>query len=69
LLPFSILLNNLSENCFNPPKLIIQMLNILHSISQVNSEVNVSLLQYADDTLFIGEACVENLWAMKAVLR
>jgi hypothetical protein len=36
---------------------------------QVNSELKVSLLQYADDTLFIGEACVENLWAMKAVLR
>jgi hypothetical protein len=36
---------------------------------QVNSEVKVSLIQYADDTLFIGEACVENLWAMKAVLR
>jgi hypothetical protein len=36
---------------------------------QVSSEVSVFLLQYADDTLFIGEACVENLWAMKAVLR
>jgi hypothetical protein len=29
----------------------------------------VSLLQYADDTLCIGEASVENLWALKAVLR
>jgi hypothetical protein len=29
----------------------------------------VSILQYADDTLFIGDATVENLWAMKAVLR
>ncbi|KAK2449929.1 hypothetical protein QL285_009079 [Trifolium repens] len=36
---------------------------------EVSSEVSVSLLQYADDTLFIGEACVENLWAMKAILR
>jgi hypothetical protein len=32
-------------------------------------EVPVSLLQYADDTLCIGEATVENLWVMKAMLR
>ncbi|MCI26093.1 LINE-1 reverse transcriptase like, partial [Trifolium medium] len=30
---------------------------------------NVSHLQYADDTLCIGEASVENLWALKAILR
>jgi hypothetical protein len=36
---------------------------------QVGPEVSVSLLQYADDTLFIGEACVENLWSMKAILK
>ncbi|GAU32684.1 hypothetical protein TSUD_145580 [Trifolium subterraneum] len=29
----------------------------------------VSILQYADDTLCIGKASVENLWAIKAVLR
>jgi hypothetical protein len=29
----------------------------------------VSILQYADDTLCIGEASVENLWAIKAMLR
>jgi hypothetical protein len=29
----------------------------------------VSILQYADDTLCIGEATVENLWAMKSILR
>jgi hypothetical protein len=29
----------------------------------------VSILQYADDTLCIGEPYVENLWALKAVLR
>ncbi|PNY14141.1 cysteine-rich receptor-like protein kinase [Trifolium pratense] len=29
----------------------------------------VSILQYADDTLCIGEATVENLWTLKAVLR
>ncbi|MCH83868.1 LINE-1 reverse transcriptase like [Trifolium medium] len=33
------------------------------------SGVPVSLLQYADDTLCIGEASVENLWMLKAVLR
>ncbi|GAU38905.1 hypothetical protein TSUD_119710 [Trifolium subterraneum] len=29
----------------------------------------ISHLQYADDTLCIGEASVENLWSMKAILR
>ncbi|MCI34631.1 LINE-1 reverse transcriptase like [Trifolium medium] len=29
----------------------------------------VLILQYADDTLCIGEASVENLWALKAMLR
>jgi hypothetical protein len=29
----------------------------------------VSLLQYADDTLFIGEATIENLWVLKAIHR
>ncbi|MCI16322.1 LINE-1 reverse transcriptase like, partial [Trifolium medium] len=33
------------------------------------SGVSISHLQYADDTLFIGEACVENLWSIKAILR
>jgi len=32
-------------------------------------DVVISHLQYADDALFIGEACVENLWCMKAILR
>jgi hypothetical protein len=36
---------------------------------EVSSDVSISLLQFADDTLFIGEARVENLWAMKAILR
>jgi hypothetical protein len=31
--------------------------------------VLISHLQYADDTLCIGEASVENLWALKAILR
>ncbi|MCI35130.1 RNA-directed DNA polymerase (Reverse transcriptase), partial [Trifolium medium] len=30
---------------------------------------SISHLQYADDTLCIGEASVDNLWAMKAILR
>lgn len=29
----------------------------------------VSILQYADDTLFVGEATWENLWVLKTVLR
>jgi hypothetical protein len=29
----------------------------------------ISMLQYADDTLCIGEATVENLWAIKSILR
>ncbi|PNX73974.1 ribonuclease H, partial [Trifolium pratense] len=32
-------------------------------------EFPVSILQYADDTLCIGEPTVENLWTLKAVLR
>jgi hypothetical protein len=32
-------------------------------------EVPVSILQYADDTLCIGEANVGNLWTLKAILR
>jgi hypothetical protein len=32
-------------------------------------EVSVSILQYADDTLCIGEASIENLWTLKALLR
>jgi hypothetical protein len=31
--------------------------------------VPVSILQYADDTLCIGEASIENLWSLKAMLR
>ncbi|GAU17441.1 hypothetical protein TSUD_233190 [Trifolium subterraneum] len=34
-----------------------------------SGEVPVSLLQYADDTLCIGEATIGNLWALKTVLR
>jgi hypothetical protein len=31
--------------------------------------LSISHLQYADDTLCIGEASVQNLWALKAILR
>ncbi|MCI48317.1 retrovirus-related protein, partial [Trifolium medium] len=31
--------------------------------------VSVSHLQYVDDTLCLGEASIENLWTLKAILR
>jgi hypothetical protein len=34
-----------------------------------NVEVTISHLQYADDTLCVGEATIENLWTLKAILR
>jgi hypothetical protein len=34
-----------------------------------NTCLYVSHLQYVDDTLFIGEASMENLWSLKAILR
>jgi exonuclease III len=34
-----------------------------------NDGITVSHLQYADDTLCIGEASVQNLWTLKAILR
>ncbi|MCH80102.1 LINE-1 reverse transcriptase like [Trifolium medium] len=34
-----------------------------------NNGLSVSHLQYADDTLFLGEATVENPWTLKTVLR
>ncbi|WJX66218.1 hypothetical protein P8452_50797 [Trifolium repens] len=36
---------------------------------KVNPNTLISHLQYVDDTIFIGEACVENLWSMKEILR
>jgi hypothetical protein len=33
------------------------------------NSVVISNLQYADDTLCIGEPSVENLWAIKAIFR
>lgn len=34
-----------------------------------NSGTEISILQYADDTMLVCEACWENLWVMKSVLR
>jgi hypothetical protein len=34
-----------------------------------DSGTTISQLQYADDTLLVGEACVENLWTMKTILK
>jgi hypothetical protein len=34
-----------------------------------NQMQQVSRLQYADDSVFIGEACFENIWTLKAILR
>jgi len=34
-----------------------------------NEGVNISLLQYADDTIFFGEATMDNVIALKAILR
>ncbi|MCI81328.1 LINE-1 reverse transcriptase like, partial [Trifolium medium] len=31
--------------------------------------MSVTHLQYADDTLFLGEATVANLWTIKSILR
>ncbi|GAU24549.1 hypothetical protein TSUD_148900 [Trifolium subterraneum] len=43
--------------------------NLFHVFSIGREPVVISHLQYADDTLCIGEASVENLWALKAILR
>ena len=34
-----------------------------------SQEVSISLLQYADDTIFFGEASMENIKAIKSILR
>jgi len=34
-----------------------------------NSGLSITHLQYADDTLFLGEASMENLWSLKTILR
>jgi hypothetical protein len=44
-------------------------LGIFKGFSFGRGEVVISHLQYADDTLCIGEASISNLWALKAILR
>jgi hypothetical protein len=44
-------------------------LNRFHGFRVGGSNVVVSHLQYADDTLCVGEASITNLWALKAILR
>ncbi|MCI51085.1 LINE-1 reverse transcriptase like, partial [Trifolium medium] len=44
-------------------------INIFKGFPIRNDGLKLSHLQYADDTLCIGEASVENLWTMKALLR
>jgi hypothetical protein len=44
-------------------------LGVFRGFSVGSSPVVISHLQYADDTLCIGEASVDNLWVLKAILR
>ncbi|GAU27881.1 hypothetical protein TSUD_159750 [Trifolium subterraneum] len=44
-------------------------LGFFKGVKICNSGAIMSHLQYADDTIFVGEACVENLWTTKAILR
>jgi hypothetical protein len=43
--------------------------NLFKGFSVGSEGLEVSHLQYADDTLCIGEASMENLWTLKAILR
>jgi len=43
--------------------------NLFKGFKIKNEGMGISHLQYADDTLCIGEATVDNLWTLKAVLR
>jgi hypothetical protein len=42
---------------------------LYHGFKVGNSGLSISHLQYADDTLFLGEATMPNLWALKTILR
>jgi hypothetical protein len=44
-------------------------LNSFHGFRVGNSDVVISHLQYADDTICVGEASIDNLWSLKAILR
>jgi hypothetical protein len=42
---------------------------LYHGVKVGNSDLSISHLQYADDTLFLGEASMANLWSLKTILR
>jgi hypothetical protein len=44
-------------------------LNRFHGVQVGNNGMIVSHLQYADDTLCMGEASIANLWSLKTILR
>jgi hypothetical protein len=44
-------------------------LGLFKGFSITNGGPSISHLQYADDTICIGEASVTNLWSLKAILR
>jgi hypothetical protein len=44
-------------------------MGLFKGVSVGNTPVDISHLQYADDTLCFGEASVDNLWTLKAILR
>ena len=43
--------------------------NLFQSFSVGRNEVKVSILQYANDTLFLGKASMENVKVIKVILR
>jgi hypothetical protein len=43
--------------------------NLFRGFQVGGNGLAISHLQYADDTLCIGEATIDNLWALKAILR
>jgi len=43
--------------------------NLFRGFPVGTNNVDISILQYADDTIFFGEASMENVKAIKAILR
>ncbi|KHN19285.1 hypothetical protein glysoja_012205, partial [Glycine soja] len=43
--------------------------NLYKGFNIASSEISISLLQYADDTIFFGEASMKNVKVLKAILR
>lgn len=44
-------------------------LGLFFSGFRTGHDVNIALLQYADDTILVGDTCWESVWGLKAVLR